>query len=224
MMRKILLFFLFFISNYYFSQCSNYLNCNPNSGLYSGNNPEDIEYDNFTLGYHTSFIKNPFNDYKIWGADVSNDGTPVLTPKIINSVNYPNLTGEIIKVALGSLYSNSQLIVLTTDGLFACGLPGTVIPIDIKSDSEFNKITVDGKTDGLPYGVSPSDVKMIFASTQTLLITTCSGEVFVLSELPEARGNGNAGTNDQWHQVMENATTPLTNVIVTRGQKEWDMP
>lgn len=219
-MRKSLLFFIFLVFSCYYSQCNSLGGCNPNNGLYSGNIPEDIEYDNLIAGYHTSLIKDVFNNYKIWGQNAAANGVDdLLAPQYINSTNYPALTGTILRATIGSAGS-IQLFVLTTDGLFVSGAPGKVIPESVKSTSEFGRIAVNGKADGLPPGVFPADVKMIFATTNSLTITTCTGNVYVLSANPESRGNGKTGVETEWAQVMENATTPLTDIIVARGQSK----
>lgn len=220
-MKRFLFLITFFVFSYYNSQCTSFSGCNPNTGLYSDNDPNKIEYDNIITVFHTSVIKDAFNNYKIWGNSASSDGIGhVLSPQFINSTNYPKLTGSILKVALGSYSSYTQLFVLTGDGLFVSGTPGTVIPTAVKTTSVFERLTVDGKIDGLPTGVNPEDVKMMFATTKALTITTCTGEVYVLSESPIARGNGSTGSDTEWSQVMENATTPLSDVIVTRGQQD----
>jgi gliding motility-associated-like protein len=121
-------------------------------------------------------------------------------------------------MAIGSdLDYGVQLIVLTSDGLFVLGTEGTVIDNTITPTSTFQKITVNGKTDGLPSGIQPTDVKMMFASTGMLMLTTCNGEVYVLSADSNLRGDGGVGNEIQWSQVKQNASTPLTNVIVARG-------
>ena len=218
-MIRIVGFLLLFLSSYYYSQCNSYTSCNPNAGLYSGNNPDLIEYDNMIVGFHTSIIRNSFNEYKIWGSNAANNGVDsALSPQFITKENYPNLEGEILKVALGSNLSFSQFFVLTTKGLFVGGKPGTVLSTELKSYGEFGPLTINGKTDGLPENVSPTDVKMLFASTKTLILTTCQGNVYVLTDIPYGRGNGLNGDANNWAQVMENEHTPLTNVIVTRGQ------
>ncbi|SKB58582.1 gliding motility-associated C-terminal domain-containing protein [Soonwooa buanensis] len=218
-MKKFLLILPYFFSILIYSQCNTFSDCNPNSGLYSGNDPSLIEYDNFTVAFHTSVVKDAFGQWKIWGANGKSDGTtPASVPQIINQENYPKLRGDILKVALGSFYGNGQLIVLTTEGLFAGGASGAVIPLSIKPTDEFDKVTVDSKSDGLPAGITPQDVKMLFASTYTLILTTCTGEVYVLSENPVAWANGKQGSDNVWHQVMENPTTSLKDVIVCRGQ------
>lgn len=217
-MKKIIFFFSLVITTQFYSQCNIYSGCNPNTGLYSDNDAANIDYDNIITAFHTSVIKDAFNNYKIWGAYADANGVDhVLSPQYINAVNYPELTGDILKVALGSMIT-PQLIVLTTDGLFVSGVVDSVIPESIKSTENFERITVNGNNTGLPAGVYPKDVKMMFATTKSLTITTCSGRVFVLSSLLLARGNGQTGNDDEWAMVMENATTPLSDVIVTRGQ------
>lgn len=217
-MEKILCFYIFFFCGFYYSQGNSYAGCNPNNGLYSDNNPEKIEYDNIITTFHTSVIKDAFNNYKIWGSRAASNGVDnIYSPQYINSSNYPALTGNVRKVALGAY---TQLVVLTDDGLFASGLPGEVLPLTIKSTPEFEKLTINGEITGLPAGVTPDNVKMMFATKKMLMITTWLGEVFVLSESPIARGNGNNGTDTQWAKVMEDATTPLSDVIVSRGQMD----
>ena len=216
---KILLFLglMNFINSY--SQCGVSDFCNANTGLYSNNIASDIAYDNMGSGYHSTFIKEPNGQWKIWGEDMANNGfSSVLSPTSFNGINYPALSGTIYKMALGSngIY-NVQLIVLTSDGLFALGDEGTVLDSSITTSSAFQKITVNGKLDGLPQGVTPADVKMLFASYNTLMITTCTGEVHVLSGFQSLRGNGGLGNSLQWYQVMENSTTPLTSIVLARG-------
>lgn len=219
-MNKIIFLYFILYSTFLYSQCNSFTGCNPNNGLYSGNDPENIEYDNLIVTYHTSLIKDVFNNYKIWGELAAANGKDhIFTPQYINSTNYPKLTGNILKATIGSA-GYIQLFVLTTDGLFVSGDPGRVIPKIIKPTSEFEKISVNGKPDGLPPGVLPSDVKMMFATTGSLTITTCSGYVYVLSENPYSRGNGKSGSETEWAQVMENTTTPLSDIIVARGQSK----
>jgi len=75
----------------------------------------------------------------------------------------------------------------------------------------------------LPAGVTPANVKMMTASLNgsdagTLVIVTCSGAVWVLSELGNARGNNNTGNSTTWYQVTtDEAGNPfLGNVIAAR--------
>lgn len=220
-MKYIYLIALFFIvtySNSVKAQCGGSEFCNGNTGLYSNDDATNIAYDNMGSSYHSTFIKEPNGEWKVWVSNMNQNGsTAALSPLSINATNYPNLTGIIYKVAIGSRSAQSQLIVLTSDGIFVGGAEGVVISNLITASSTFDRITVNGKADGLPEGVNADEVKMLFATTGALIITTCAGEVYVLSTNPILRQNWSAGTETQWSKVMQDATLPLTNVIVSRG-------
>lgn len=202
------------------AQCGGSEFCNGNTGLYSNDDATNIAYDNMGSSFHSSYIKEPNGEWKTWGADMKNDGfSAALSPISINTTNYPLLTGTIYKVVVGSYGTSSQLIVLTSDGLFVGGGGNVVVSSAITGTSMFKRITVDGKSDGLPLNINPDQVKMIFATTRTLMITTCGGEVYVLSQNADIRGTGstNEGNPTQWSKVMQDANTSLGNVIVARG-------
>jgi len=96
----------------------------------------------------------------------------------------------------------------------------------ITNTSSVKKISVNGKSDGLPPGVSPSQVKMLFASTRVLAITTCDGTVFVLSNSREQnQGDGLALHSTTWSQVKVDApgNPYLSDAIAVRGSTihEW---
>jgi gliding motility-associated-like protein len=220
-MKKIfyLLFITFlFNSNSITAQCGSN-ECNPNTGILSNDNATDIAYDNMGSSFHSTYIKEPSGGWKVWGEFMTNDGeNHVLSPQSFNSTNYPNLTGTIYRMGLGSSFgSNVQLIVLTSDGLFALGEEGAVLDEELTTSATFDKITVNGKTDGLPIGVASDNVKMMFVSSKTIMITTCIGEVYVLSQFLGIRGDDGSGNSLEWSRVMENSAIPLTNVIVARG-------
>jgi len=200
-----------------FAQCGGSEFCNGNTGLYSNDEATNIAYDNMGSAYHSSYIKEPNGEWRVWGANMANNGSNVLSPRSVNVLNYSNLTGTIYKMAIGSVGSTTQLIVLTSTGLFAGGSEGKILSASITSSDEFQKITVNGKIDGLPLNVGPLDVKMLFASSRTLMITTCSGEVHVLSQNTYVRGNGGSGDPLTWSKVMKDENTPLSNIIVARG-------
>ncbi|MBS1534083.1 MAG: gliding motility-associated C-terminal domain-containing protein [Bacteroidetes bacterium] len=212
----ILVFLSFDVS----AQCGGSEFCNGNTGLYSNDDAANIAYDNMGSCFHSTFIKEPNGQWRTWGADMMPSGfSGALSPKIINAQNYPALTGTIYKIAIGSDLTTSQIIVLTSDGLFAGGTEESVISSLNTTGPSFNKVVVNGKADGLPANVSPNQVKMLFATTYTLILTTCTGEVYVLSIFNnQIRGNGSVqGLSTRWSQVMQDASTPLTNVIVARG-------
>ena len=211
------LLFVVFISGYSIAQCGGSEFCNGNTGLYSNDDATNIAYDNMGSSFHSTFIKEPNGEWKTWGADMQNNGNNALSPISINTTNYPLLTGTIYKIAVGSSGTSSQLIVLTSDGLFVGGSEDVVVDTQITTSQVFKRITVGGETDGLPAGVNADQIKMLFATTGTLIITTCLGEVFVLAQNTNVRGNGGTGSSAQWSKVMIDDINPLTNIIVARG-------
>lgn len=207
--------------------------CNNNTYIYS-DDPNTIEYDNMVSTFHSTLAKEADGRVMAWGEGIAYDGSNHLTPHEINSTNYPNLTGQILKFTGGSWfqftilsgepdYSGQQFAVLTTTGLFIWGNPGFLVSEDIKNDIEFDRVTIGGQSTGLPAGVNPTDVKMMFGSFGTLAITTCSGEAYVLSFDGNKNGDGSVqgtSTNDSvWHRVMTGPSTPLENVVAVRGDR-----
>ncbi|MCW3170760.1 hypothetical protein OMO38_19695 [Chryseobacterium sp. 09-1422] len=200
--------------------------CNNNTFVYSSN-PNTLEYDNLVSIFHSTMAKERDGTFKVWGQQSGSDGTSaLLTPTVIapgtGTANF-NYTGTILRMAAGSNESNaSQFTILTTDGLYVWGTPNTLLSSTIKSSAVFSKITVNGKADGLPPGVNPADVKMMFGSTLTLAIVTCTGDAWVLSAIGSKNGDGttqDAANNIIWHRVKTNATgnPNLTSVVAVRG-------
>lgn len=211
---------LFFVATDVWAQCGQPEFCNSNAGLYSNNNPDEIEYDNMGSAFHSSFIREPGSIWKVWGECMNADGVSnALAPTDFNAANYPGLTGTLYKMAIGSRMTNQvQLVVLTSTGLFVLGTENVVIDAAITNSAAFQKITIAGKTDGLPLNVSPENVKMLFATTGALVLTTCDQSVYVLSkDFANLRGNGGTGNALEWSRVMQDAQTPLANVIVARA-------
>ncbi|MGG1923674.1 hypothetical protein AB1278_17810 [Chryseobacterium sp. NRRL B-14798] len=204
--------------------------CNPNTFL-NTSDPNTIEYDNMVSTFHSTLMRDASTGaLMVWGERMANNGTGhVLSPMEVNSTNYPALTGDILKFAGGSNSQNiEQQVVLTTDGLFAWGGEAHLIHTDLTSSTAFQKIGVGTygvnggapKADGLPDGVAPQDVKMLFGAYQTLALTTCSGEAWVLAQDVNKYSDGAASSaaNDKlWHRVHTDATTPLNNVVAIRG-------
>ncbi|HRD07907.1 MAG TPA: hypothetical protein PK037_10090, partial [Saprospiraceae bacterium] len=146
----------------------------------------------------------------------NNGSSHALSPLDITVANYPLLTGTPLKATLGSnFFQNVQGILLTTTGLFAWGSEGAVLDATITSSTTFQKLTINGQTDGLPVGVDPVDVKMITATNGALAIVTCSGSVYVISQFSEVRGVGGGGTSTAWSQVTTStAGNPVISGIV----------
>lgn len=204
--------------------------CNPNTFI-NTSDPNTIEYDNMVSMFHSTLMRDgSTGELMVWGERMANDGTAnVLTPRVVNSTNYPALTGNILKFTGGSTnQATAQSVVLTTNGLFAWGLEGTLISGNITSSNTFQKISVGTfginggvvKADGLPDGVAPADVKMLFGSFHTLALVTCSGEVWMLGQEANTYGDGAASSTTNhalWHRVRINATTTLDNIVAVRG-------
>ena len=219
----------FALFNNVYSQCGFQATC-PNTdylnfGMGSNSNAATIEYDNFISSFHQTVVRTAEGSYKVWGQNVASNGTGnLLSPTEITPANFPGITGNILKAHLGSEVFNVQGIVLTTDGLFAWGDEGAVLHANLTTSSAFQKITVAGNTQGLPAGVTPLDVKMLFVTYHTIALTTCSGAVYVLTQVGENAGRGltgtlNAAASTQWYQVTTSAAgnPNLTDVIAVRG-------
>lgn len=217
MKRLILLSFLLFFSGETYAQCGQTESCYANNGINSNDDAANIAYDNMGSTFHASYIKEPDGTWRVWGANLNNNGVqPMLYPAVVDNTLYPALTGTIYKMGLGG---NSQLIVLTSTGLFVVGNEEEVLDGTLTTSAEFQKITVNGKADGLPENINPDDVKMLFVTNGTIIITTCAGTVYVLSRYVSVNGNGQDNDADgrAWSQVMQDADTPFTDVIVARG-------
>jgi uncharacterized repeat protein (TIGR01451 family)/gliding motility-associated-like protein len=229
--KTIFLFFLFFIFNQVSNaQCSTpIVGCSntdlSNFGTDSNNNAATIEYDNFVSSFHTTVVRTSDGSFQVWGEKIANNGAGnVLAPLTINATNFPALTTATpLKAAVASSSTGTvQGILLATDGLYAWATEGTILDGTITSSVVFQKVTINGNTNGLPAGVTPADVKMMFATYRTLAITTCSGDVWVISQTASVRGNGGAGNGTTWYRVTtSDAGNPnLTDVVVCRGSND----
>ncbi|RYD95868.1 MAG: T9SS type A sorting domain-containing protein [Sphingobacteriales bacterium] len=184
--------------------------------------PSTIEYDNVVSLFHSTLVRQADGRMLVWGDKTSRTGTNVLAPQEVNTTNYPGLSGEILKFAGGSeINLNSHHFVLTTNGLYFWGTDHW----GIGTGTSFQKLTIDGQTNGLPAGVSPGDVKMLFGTNRMLGLVTCSGAAYTLvaatnTNTASAYGNGLAystANNSVWHRVMTDATNTLDNVVALRG-------
>ena len=179
-------------------------------------------YDQIVSDFHSTIARRQDGSLVVWGEKKASDGfSNVLTPQVINSTNYPGLTGVPLRGALGSnkMENNnqegSQAILLTSTGLFAWGKSGIVIPNLLTTNRTFQKITVAGKADGLPPGVEPSNVKIMTATFGSLAIVTDSGYVWILGNVPELYGNGSISPTNSWHQVrLAIAPYPLLKSVI----------
>ncbi len=184
-------------------------------------------YDKIISGYHASVAIKSTGEYSIWGANMAPTGlTGQVTPLEINTVSYPTLSGTIYKAGIGGSYTGTsidQAVVLTSTGLFAWGAVGSLFSPTLTTSPGVAQITppVGSSPIGLPIGLEPSDVKMLFAMYRTLILLSKSGDVYVLGYISGALdGNGavqgTAGSN-VWQRVKIDATTYLTGVKAVRG-------
>ncbi|SNA68320.1 Protein of unknown function precursor containing a C-terminal secretion signal. Putative adhesin (fragment) [Flavobacterium psychrophilum] len=225
---------LFLVQNAH-AQCTAPVGCAStdfsNYGANSTNVAATIEYDNYSSCFHATIVRTP-DGLKVWGQGMDNNGSDLVSPKLINATNFPALGSSTpLKGALGSGFNkNNQGILLSTNGLYAWGTEGVVLDASITSSTTFQKITIAGNTNGLPAGVTPADVKMMFATYQSLVLTTCAGNVWVLAQDGSgfgnvaSRGNGDtfvvqSGNGTSWSKVTTSAAgnPDLTGVVSCRG-------
>jgi alpha-tubulin suppressor-like RCC1 family protein len=115
--------------------------------------------------------------------------------------------------------ADEQSVLLTTTGLFAWGKENIIIADVLTTNTSFQKLTVNSQADGLPTGVDPADVSMLFAMNNTLAIVTNTGNAYVISKGSfKVLGDGTSSLDVNWHQVKTALNTPLTNIVAIRGQ------
>ncbi|MHA8084259.1 invasin domain 3-containing protein [Aquirufa antheringensis] len=185
-------------------------------------------YDKLISGYHASVAIKSTGEYSIWGANMAPSGlTGQLTPLEINGTNYSGISGTIYKAGIGGTNSGAsidQAVVLTSTGLFAWGAVGSLFSPSLTTSAGVAQITppTGSSPIGLPIGLEPQDVKMLFAVYRTLVLLSKAGDVYVLGYLSGALdGNGAVqGTTgmNSWQRVKIDATTYLTGVKNVRGQ------
>jgi|GEM_PF-1358786 len=205
--------------------------CNPNTYVNS-TGPNTIEYDSMVGLFHSSMVRESDGKIKVWGQGTKHNGTDqtnnYLVPMEVNSTNYPLLTGDVLKFTGASNVQTQQFAVLTTTGLFTWGNAGVLIPAGLQTAGTFTKQSIGTygvtgtKADGLPNGVNPEDVKMLFGTHNTLAIVTCTGDAWVLSSNGNLYGDGatdNATNDIVWHQVTtsETGNPLLAGVVAMRG-------
>ncbi|MEN9447208.1 MAG: hypothetical protein RJA25_498, partial [Bacteroidota bacterium] len=214
--------------------------CNPNTYFYS-TDPNTIEYDNIVSVFHSSMFKEPGGVVRVWGQGTAQNGQGstgnVLTTSdaagLLSGANFgtgtDQLTGTVLKFAGASSSNTQQFAVLTTSGLYVWGNSGILVPaVANAATGSFRKVAIGTynvsggatKADGLPDGVNPTDVKMMFGTREGLAIVTCTGAAYTLTINGPAYGDDaiDNATNDLlWHRVSTAANTPLTNVVAVRG-------
>ena len=225
--KNLLYILLLFCGNSYVNaQCV--AGCNSNTYVNSVD-PNTIEYDAIVSLFHSTIVKESNGTFKIWGeGSAANGANNLTTPTAIvptsaaTPITNYNYGGTALKATGGFIQgpstSNAQYVLLTTDGLYVWGTTSTLVNSTIKGSIGFGKITVNTKTDGLPTGVTPADVKMMFGAYGTLAIVTCTGDAWVLSFNGSKNGDGTTqNTGAAWSRVKTSAVANLTGVVAMRG-------
>ncbi|MEJ0103616.1 MAG: hypothetical protein WDO19_14160 [Bacteroidota bacterium] len=190
------------------------------------------KYDKIISGYHSSIALKDNGVYAVWGSDMKNAGNAdQLSPQDISTANYSTLTGTVYKAAMGGKSANAavdQAFVLSSTGLWAWGVAGNVVSTGVKTGNTFGRTSTASangfNTYGLPSTLTPTDVASLYATYQTLILLTNSGNVWILTQTNQTvEANGGTTTtagsgSSQWKQVKTDATTFLTNVTAVRGQ------
>lgn len=204
--------------------------CNGNTYLNSSD-PNTLEYDNMVSSFHATIVKEYDGKVLVWGQGSGQTGANVAPPLELNGINYGigenKLTGSVLKFTIGGAH---QFAVLTTEGLYIWGTSGALVATNIYNvaNNSFRKVSIGTynvqqeslKSDGLPQGVQPTAVKMMFGTGQGLAIVTCDGQAWVLASNGDAYGDGAVATSNNnrlWHRVSTALDTPLENVVAVRG-------
>lgn len=210
----------------------------------------DKSYDHIVSSFHQTAVQRTDGSWAGWGATMGSrgltgatgttyDGRSVPRPLDIKAGgtweaaggNWPSgqvgLVGEPLLITLASANATEQTVALTTQGLFSWGFP-LILNSSIKSTTRAASFAVDGKANGLPPGVSPTDVAQLFGSYRMLAVVTKSshgGQLWVLVNHAEAgftnlRGDGTTdiASDNKWHRVKIDAASELSNVVAVRGQ------
>gem|GEM_PF-852268 len=207
------------------SGCSDYSNFGINATTAG-----TLEYDNYVSAFHSTVVRDIDGALKIWGEMAQADGVgSYLVPTPINAGNYPGLTGTPLKAAIGSgTIDNVQFVLLTDDNkLWTWGRAGVIFDKSLTTNTSaivggdtldiaaFQELSV-----GLPSGVTAADVKMMFATFGNLVITTCSGDVYIIAQYWGDTGSGSTSDINTWNKVQKAALAgggDLTGIVAARG-------
>lgn len=209
------------------SGCQDYSNFG-----YASTVASTLEYDNYVSGWHSSAVRDIDGSFKVWGEMSKADGAGAhLIPTEVNTTNYPGLTGSPLKMGIGTgSRNNVQYALLTSDDkLWVWGRAGTVV--DAALTTNVNNVIVETGQPavnvtpfqqlsiGLPAGVTAANVKMMFVTSGSIVITTCGdGRVYTLSQSSWVRGV-NGGNSLSWNVVQKESGGDLTDIVAARGSR-----
>ncbi|MCH5720380.1 hypothetical protein [Niabella hibiscisoli] len=205
------------LSNASFSQtCYTNSGCQDYSNFgFSSTGASTLEYDNYVSAFHQTVVRDLDGSLKIWGELTKANGADSwLVPTTINAGNYPGLTGTPLKVAIGSYGTGrAQFLLLTSDNkLWAWGTEDFMISNSLTTSTSFQQLSI-----GLPAGVTASTVKMLFGTTYAVVLTTCGGDVYVLSGNGDMRGAGGTGSGTAWSHVQKQSGGFLSGIVAARA-------
>ena len=192
-------------------------------------------YDRIVSGYHSTLAVETDGNIAYWGEWMA-EGQDVTAPLDFSKPGITPIMGTIGGGMATIQYTTpyDQAIFLTSDGLYAVGKVGKVLPAALTPAPNLGNLAkilppTGGGSNGLPIGIAVTDVASIFATYNTLLIVTKNenvsprdGSVWIITQTTQAvEANGGAANDvasSSWKKVMINIGTPLTNITAARGQ------
>lgn len=223
-----------------FSDCAGIPSCaDPDNFGANSEDPATLSYDNMISSFHQSAGYGVMGEMLVWGqySKPSGTGGSFLTPTAVNRGNFPDMTGNPIRIGMGSRSLGVQFVLLTDDDkLWVWGERvsknhrGAVVDTTLISPVvtggnntthfKFQQLIPNNNNGrSLPDTLHYSDVKMLFVTWGTIAITTCAGDVWVLSQNDKIN-QGKGATS--WVRVNKDNGSggegaALTNVVATRG-------
>jgi|GEM_PF-3545421 len=169
--------------------------------------PNGYAYDLLQATFHGVIAKTE-EGYTAHGTPYGPNGNTVLTPTPITPENGYAYSGELLLATTGS--TASQVILLTTNGLFTFGGIGQVVPEIYTSSAAVDSVEI-----GLPQGVNPNEISLMTASSQNLVLLTKMGDVWALGNTHGAYGDGTSYADVQWHKA--NTSTQIAFLRTIQG-------
>jgi len=120
--------------------------------------------------FHGAFYKSATGGFYVAGELASPTGLNQTVPVLVTPANGYTITGDIIDIALAGNNGTSQYAVLTTDGLWAWGYEGTLLPDDLTPSRAISSIA-------LPSDFDPRDAVSMSASVGGILFLMRDGTV-----------------------------------------------